>query len=355
VVGKNMIQNSLFNIDFNNYGGRVRTANLIQGGKYCFSANGNNANAQNGKVLWVILYSADWSFQQKLVFNSATTTTNSSTFTAPSTGTFYIDCYYADSSDPRTGSVRFNWCKLEVGSYPTDWTEAPEDTQAKIAALDYLKAAMTGSTEIAGGLTATNVILMKTLAGIITSGMSGLASENVGFWTGGTYADALANLAKIILRKDGSGQLAGGKIFWDLFGALNVGNFNIVKGNIIGKDTAGAERIRFSTENVPDITSLTNNYTYIASDVQTQGEFDAEVVYDSETSSYYIQIIKGVNSASVTIPLNLPYATYLVIDAGTLNYSLDGSSVSVSGMAQSIVIKNSGGEQPLQVETLVNS
>jgi hypothetical protein len=233
--------------------------------------------------------------------------------------------------------------KIEIGSRATDWMPAVADTDSRIASLDYLKAAMTGSTEIAGGLTATNVILMKTLAGLTTGGMSGLANENIGFWTGGTYADALANLAKIILRKDGSGQLAGGKIFWDILGALNVGNFNIVKGNIIGKDTDGAERIRLSTENVPDITSLTNSYTYIASDVQTQGEFDAEVVYDSETSSYYIQIIKGVNSASVTVPLNLPYATYLVIDAGTLNFSLSGSSVSVSGMTQSIVIKNSEG------------
>ena len=39
-------------------------------------------------------------------------------------------------------------------------------------------------------------------------------------WTGGTYAEALAAIAKVILRKDGSGQLAGGNLTWDVLGNL---------------------------------------------------------------------------------------------------------------------------------------
>ena len=123
--------------------------------------------------------------------------------------------------------VKYKNIQLEKGNKATDWTPAPEDVQsdinaalAKAAEADYLKAALTGSTDIAGGLVGTNVILLKTLAGLITGGMSGLADDNVGFWTGGTYADAIANLANIILRKDGSGQLAGGGIKWNASGSL---------------------------------------------------------------------------------------------------------------------------------------
>lgn len=99
--------------------------------------------------------------------------------------------------------------------------------QTQIAALNYLKDALTGSTDISGGLVGTNVILIKTLAGAISGGMSGISSDNIGMWTGGTYAEALSAIAKIILRKDGSGQLAGGKINWDAGGGMNVGMFNI--------------------------------------------------------------------------------------------------------------------------------
>lgn len=134
IGGRNLIPNSLYNIDFNDYGGRGRTVSLTKGSEYTFSANGNNANALNNKVLWVILYKPDWSFQQNLTFNSAVTSTKSSTFTAPYTGNYFIDCYYADVTSPRTGSVRFNWCKLELGNRATDWTPAQEDIDASISA-----------------------------------------------------------------------------------------------------------------------------------------------------------------------------------------------------------------------------
>ncbi len=74
---------------------------------------------------------------------------------------------------------------------------------------------------------------MRGTDGIVRGGMSGLATDNVGFWAGGTYAKALANLAKIILRKDGSGHLAGGNISWDIDGLLE----------IVGKITAGSGKI----------------------------------------------------------------------------------------------------------------
>lgn len=107
-------------------------------------------------------------------------------------------------------------------------------TQDANTALDYLRAALTGgSTEIAGGLTMTNVLMLKNLQGAVTAGMSGLTklpsdsskSENVLLWGGGTYEDAY-NAAEsaeyykkgsttpitTLLKKDGTGKIGVFKI-----------------------------------------------------------------------------------------------------------------------------------------------
>lgn len=107
-------------------------------------------------------------------------------------------------------------------------------TTQSISAIDYLKAALTdGSTEIAGGLTMTNVLMLKNLQGSVTAGMSGLTnlpsdsskSENVLMWGGGTYEDAYnaaesadyykkdsATPITTLLKKDGTGKIGIFKI-----------------------------------------------------------------------------------------------------------------------------------------------
>ena len=126
--------------------------------------------------------------------------------------------------------------KLEKGTKATDWTPAPEDVDAAIAAVDskaqaleYLKNALTdGSTEIAGGLTMTNVLMLKNLAGNVTAGMSGLTTnenkeDKVLMWGGGTYEEAYAaannddyntgrGTITTLLKKDGTGKIGIFKI-----------------------------------------------------------------------------------------------------------------------------------------------
>lgn len=87
---------------------------------------------------------------------------------------------------------------------------AAATAQAGINALNYLKTALAGSTEISGGLVAANIILLKNALDQITGGLSGIDDDNIGLWTGGTYAQALSDIAKTILRKDGSVQFLGG-------------------------------------------------------------------------------------------------------------------------------------------------
>ena len=140
---------------------------------------------------------------------------------------------YINNTSPNT-TVTVAHIKIEKGNKPTDWTPAPEDVEVEIAALDYLKAALNdGSTEIAGGLLMTNVLMLKNLAGAVTAGMSGLTkktgtstADNVLLWGGGTYEEAFyaannANYYKAasgttpittLIKKDGTGKIGVFKI-----------------------------------------------------------------------------------------------------------------------------------------------
>lgn len=50
------------------------------------------------------------------------------------------------------------------------------------------------------------------------AGMSPNRGDNVAFWAGGTYSQAVSNTAKLVLRHDGSGFLAGNNISWTTTG-----------------------------------------------------------------------------------------------------------------------------------------
>lgn len=232
--------------------------------------------------------------------------------------------------------------KIEKGNKPTDYSVSDNDIKATITALDYLKAALTGSTEISGGLVGTNVILLKTLAGLITGGMSGLANDNIGMWTGGTYQNAIDSLAKIILRKDGSGQLAGGKILWDLLGALKVGNFDIINGNIIGRDADSVEKLKLSIEDIPTIASMSSTYAYLISGVTGSGWFTIESLWDSEIGEWYTQLTGGNMQKTTTMQITIPYATYINVESlgVTINIAAYGTGSSYN---QTVRVKNLSG------------
>ena len=141
--------------------------------------------------------------------------------------------------------------------------------------LDYLKEALKtdpGQEGLPGtniGLLWSKILLMRDSNLIQRGGMSGLDIDPVGMWTGGTYAESQSGVAKVILRKDGSGQLAGGKIKWSMGGMLEVlgkviaesgdiGDFKIDDGDIVGVNANGVEKIRLSTGAIPPIGEITN-------------------------------------------------------------------------------------------------
>lgn len=77
--------------------------------------------------------------------------------------------------------------------------------------------------------------------GVETGGLSA-DRDNILLWGGGTYSQAKADTANIVLRHDGSGQLSRGKINWDTTGNLKVddnariGAFTIRQGRLEWED-----------------------------------------------------------------------------------------------------------------------
>lgn len=95
--------------------------------------------------------------------------------------------------------------QLERGNVVSAWGHSMWDNQSEIAkyqALNYLESAIkNSSTDILGGLIMSNIMLLgNPQAGDNTAGVSGLRNEDndVAFWGGGSYAQAVATVMKYV-------------------------------------------------------------------------------------------------------------------------------------------------------------
>ena len=211
----------------------------------------------------------------------------------------FIEYYFetgGDAGTPFPAAGTWSIANARIITYETDSIAgSAADANAKAAALDYLKAALTdGSTEIVGGLTMTNVLMLKNLAGNVTAGMSGLTTlskgksktdtslsgnDNILLWGGGTYNEAfyaaLNNYKKsssgseitTLLKKDGTGKIGIFKIS-DTQAIIDVPNQGKViidasedSGGIRIYDKDDKEKITISPDDV-DISSLIANTDY---------------------------------------------------------------------------------------------
>jgi len=149
---------------------------------------------------------------------------------------------------------------VQKGNKATDFRKSTE----------LLLQALQGSTDVLGGLLATNVILMKNQENNITGGVSGLIGDNIAQWSGGTYNQAVedaerefgANMQTGSLdKKDGSGHRAFGKIAWDALGnTYYAGIIEALAGKIGGlnifENTLRSETMSFSETPVETLSSL---------------------------------------------------------------------------------------------------
>ena len=115
--------------------------------------------------------------------------------------------------------------------------------------------------------------MVKDTNGKVRGGISGLASDNIGFWTGGNYQAAINNDANVIFRKDGSFSLAGGKISGTNDGALSV-DAGVVTGIIESANYNGI---------VGSQLDLYNGHLLIGDAIRISGDTSEIQVRDRET------------------------------------------------------------------------
>ena len=217
-------------------GGTIRT--YLEAGKYIFSAKEVNCLlTRSGGIpagsVAVTLEAIDrnGNIQSETIGNGENVVVRMVTTAECS---FRIKCVYMPSSG-YTVQLRFVEIMLQKGTKPTMYQDY----------VKHLTDALHGSTQIAGGITMTNVLMLKDENGAVKAGMSGLIGdannpENVAMWAGGSYQDALDQLAGIIntlpllLTKIGIGSKIG---------CFNVDTANQV--SIIGAD--GTSKFIFNT------------------------------------------------------------------------------------------------------------
>lgn len=208
-------------------------------------------------------------------------------------------------------------------------------------AYKHLADALQGSTQIAGGLMMTNLLMLKDENGAVKSGMSGLTddsttqgseSEGVAMWSGGTYADALAQaqaaaqhtldqlskLLPILLTKTGYGS--------------RIGCFNVEDENTVYiENAAKTEKIIFDTEFGITVSKRSDS----SSPYVDMVKMHAGIIQTGTVST--AQISSGSVSFSPTAFNALPatnyppgYSSAFVLNTAFDTYKLTGSISSIT-------------------------
>lgn len=240
-------------------------------------------------------------------FVTFTFTTDSSTDYSESTIRF-------DNNGSKTAGVNailyVKMPKLERGTKATDWTPAPEDVPS---ALDYLaKAIQDGTTDVNGGLVATNVLLLKDTNGNVTAGLSGLAEDNIGFWAGGNYQGALDAIAKIVLRKDGSGQLAGGLIKMTQDGDVTIGDVHVDGGGALIVKEGADSRVFITKDDITTLDAIANS----TQDTTVNNSNYSNTLYNRGTWSYNQPLPITVNNNGTRLSVTGSFGLSLQTQAG---------------------------------------
>ena len=166
---------------------------------------------------------------------------------------------------PDDGIVYARRIMVQFGTKATSYH--PYTEHAVTVSNSFVKTAVqSGSTQIVGGLTLTNLLLLKNEQKEISAGMSGL-SDNVTMWGGGSYEDAvkqanglaseLAKLLPVLITKEGVGS--------------NIGCFKVISDHAIEvQGTNGDKIVIDSNDNgYPSISVVKDNnvVTKISSEV----------------------------------------------------------------------------------------
>ena len=188
------------------------------------------------------------------------------------------------ASDGST-TLKYRRAKMESGSKPTDWTPAPEDVQANIDALGYLKEALNNNTDIQGGLLSTTLIKLGAVnqsgSWVEKAGINGAGTTDntPRIYAGGTLQQAINRIAGQLTDAAKFVVTQAGKIYAmdvELFGSLSTappGGKRI----FINQDASEIQLIdnnddvkaMIGSEKIPSLSSLLSSNSVSVSAVQS--------------------------------------------------------------------------------------
>lgn len=277
--------------------------------------------------------------------------------------TFRIKYAYSISQD-QTVSMRLVDIMLQRGTKPTSYQDY----------VKHLADALHGSTEMAGGLTMTNLLMLKDEDGNVQAGMSGLTrdKENVAMWCGGTYETALkqaqglleelSSLLPVLITKNGIGSKIGP------FEVTDHNEVSVVNGNnkivinagdstlppFISMIQDGVEKVRLSPELISknsifakSLASLVNNslwnnriyYSSTSKPVNTRFEYSQLNLTMSSQNWTVDQLANCIILRFVADDykyLSATYNVYLLANDGTRVTLTSGSFTNETGHMNNI-------------------
>ena len=152
-------------------------------------------------------------------------------------GETYIDLTKGEGKGEIGGIFKFL-----AGSSGLANIEEFQELAQDVEAVAFLSEALQGSTDIAGGLLLTNLLMLRGVDNVVRAGMSGLANDGIFLFadTSNAYQKALQGIAQFILRKDGTAKI----------GIMRI------NADTIGVYANGIEVMQFRTGVIPSFTDL---------------------------------------------------------------------------------------------------
>ncbi len=246
-------------------------------------------------------------------------------FTLPTgTGkTFYLRLY--NFPENNSGWMAIKCLKLELGNKATDWTPAPEDVDAAIAAAqakaaesDYLKTALQNNTTAEGGLLSTTLLRLGAVntAGLWVekAGVNGAVGTDSTprIYSGGTLADAISRVAgnltgaKFVVTE-------GGKVFAidvELAGSFETAHdgarikIDHASGAVIIYDANNVAKTIITSGAIPSLATLlaTNSASVDATKAATAvASYSTPTVEDTQYSAT-LTLPSGATNYTITTP-----------------------------------------------------
>lgn len=184
----------------------------------------------------------------------------------------------------------------------------------KASAADYLRTAMQGSTDISGGLLLTNLLLMKSTSGLIQGGMSGILADIIGMWTGGTYEQAQAGTANVILYKNGTAKIGIFKVFSNRVEVdLPYGKLKFDGTGLYLLDANDNKKVEIYSGNIPTLASIVGEGSQLSVPAQS---LNATFVNETVLTNFGGQFSLAKASNKITMSVN-----------ATIKFTFAGSNV----------------------------